>query len=83
MITMNSAASIHSSIANTITVSSAHLSGNILSDELSDDSSSSDSAFDTPDLMDTTISDEITSHLAAAGLFYLIKYKFNLPMYLI
>jgi len=58
---------IHSSMTNTVTVTNAQLTGDILSDDLSDDGSSPDSAFDPSELMDTAMSDEITSHLAAAG----------------
>lgn len=58
------------SIANTITINTSQLSGDILSDELSDEASSPDSSFDTSELMETTMSDEITTHLAAAGFFF-------------
>lgn len=47
----------------------AHINHSMMEDDLSDGPSSPESAFDASDLMHSSMADEVTAQLAAAGLF--------------
>ena len=58
---------VHAAIQGSINISSQLTSG-IMEDDMSEGPSSPESAFDTTDLMHSSMSDEVTAQLAAAGM---------------
>ncbi|BFZ10423.1 hypothetical protein BsWGS_13462 [Bradybaena similaris] len=58
---------VHGTIAGGITIGGTHINHGIMEDDMSDNPSSPESAFDTSDLMHSSMADEVTAQLAAAG----------------
>ncbi|CAG5125586.1 unnamed protein product [Candidula unifasciata] len=58
---------VHGTIAGGITIGGTHINHGIMEDDMSDNPSSPESTFDASDLMHSSITDEVTAQLAAAG----------------